>query len=1346
MPLNKTIKKALVIGSGPIVIGQAAEFDYAGTQACRVLREAGINVVLVNSNPATIMTDNALADEIYLEPLTVETVKRIIEKEKPDSILAGLGGQTGLTIAMQLSHEGFLKTHNVKLLGTSAEAIDKAEDRELFRDTMLKIGQPCIPSDIAHTVEQSVVVAEKIGYPIIIRPAFTLGGGGGGVAHDEEELRAVAANGLMMSPITQVLVERYIYGWKEIEFEVMRDASGNAISICSMENFDPVGVHTGDSIVVAPAVTLSTKEFSMLRNAALDIITELKIEGGCNVQFALNPHSFEYAVIEVNPRVSRSSALASKATGYPIAKVTSKIAIGYTLDEIKNDVTGTTYACFEPAIDYIVVKLPKWPFDKFFGAPRTLGTAMKATGEVMSIAPSFEMALMKAVRGAEISLDTLTEKKMQNCTDIIAKLHDMDDERLFAVYEAVKRGISTEEINAITRIDPWFIEKLRGLADFEKTLSELDSLDSETYLTAKKLGFTDAAIERISGCKIAEKISAVYKMVDTCAAEFAANTPYFYSSYDRVSECESFIDDKKKTILVLGAGPIRIGQGIEFDYSSVHCVWSLKKLGYEVVIINNNPETVSTDFDTADRLYFEPLTPEDVMNIIRIEKPVGVVVAFGGQTAIKLTKFLDENGIEILGTSADGIDLAEDRGRFDALLEKFNIKRPEARAVFSLEEAVRLAEELGYPVLLRPSYVIGGQNMTISYGRDDTVRYMEHILSGGIDNPVLIDKYMMGTELEVDCISDGTDVLIPGIMQHIERAGVHSGDSIAVYPPYSLSDKMLQRIEECSVKLALSLGTKGLVNIQYLIYHNELYVIEVNPRASRTIPYISKVTGVPMVDIAARVMVGHSLKEMKYGTGIYKQPPYFAIKVPVFSFEKLSDVNTKLGPEMKSTGEVLGIGRTFIEALFKGLVAAGFKIPDIDKRHECGVFFTVNDADKFEIVSIAKKFSDMGIKLYATRSTADTIRAMDIEVTTVQKVNRSDEVLTLLDEGKINFIVYTGNTDEDSVADYIKLSRKAIQKSVATLTSLDTANAIADILLSRFSLSNTELVDINNLRDEKQKLSFSKMVGTGNDYIFFENFDNHITCPESLSVTFASRHYAIGGDGVVLIEKSEIADVKMRIFNSDGSEGKMAGNSIRCVGKYVYDRGIVSKDEITVETASGIRMLKLYTANGKVSSVLVDMGKAELSPEKIPVLLEGDKIINRAVKIAAGEYSITCVSVGNPHCVVFCDKVDGLDLQNIGPLFENDKLFPERVNTEFVCAVNPITLKMRVWERGNGETLACGTGACAAVVAACENGLCKKGEDITLKVRGGDLIVNYTDEKITLMGNAELAFEGVVEY
>ena len=958
MPLNKDIKKVLVIGSGPIVIGQAAEFDYAGAQACRVLKDEGIEVVLINSNPATIMTDKALADRIYLEPLTVETVKRIIETEKPDSILGGLGGQTGLTISMQLAKDGYLDKMGVRLLGTDAEAIDKAEDRQMFRDTMVKINQPVVPSDIANDLERSKEIANEIGYPVIIRPAFTLGGAGGGVAHNEKELEEVAKHGLMLSPITQVLVEKYIAGWKEIEFEVMRDSVGNVIAVCSMENFDPVGVHTGDSIVIAPAVTLADKEYQMLRSASLDIITELGIEGGCNCQFALNPESFEYSVIEVNPRVSRSSALASKATGYPIAKVTTKIALGYTLDEIRNDVTGKTCACFEPALDYVVVKFPKWPFDKFVNASRILGTQMKATGEVMSIAPSFEMAVMKAVRGAEIGLDTLNNKALdgKNITEL---LKNQDDLRLFSVFKALKDGITPEEIHEITMIDEWFLYKLKNLADYEKQIKN-SPISKEQYIYGKKLGYTDSALEKLSGGSLAFHRDAVYKMVDTCGAEFAAETPYFYSTYDTVCESKALQrNEDKKRIIVLGSGPIRIGQGIEFDYSSVHCVRTLKELGYEVILVNNNPETVSTDFDTGDRLYFEPLTPEDVMNIIKVENPIGVVVAFGGQTAIKLTKFLDENHINILGTSAESIDIAEDRERFDALLESFNIFRPKGSSVMSLEEALKAANALTYPVLLRPSYVIGGQNMTIAYTDDDVKQYMQIILSQGIENPVLVDKYMMGTELEVDCISDGTDVLIPGIMEHIERAGVHSGDSIAVYPPYNLQDKMLEKICDVSEKLALSLKTKGLINIQYLIYQNELYVIEVNPRASRTIPYISKVTGVPMVELATKIMVGAKLTELGFGTGLYRTPPYYAVKVPVFSFEKLNDVNSQLGPEMKSTGEVLGVGKNLNEALFKGLVSAGFRV-DFHKRERHGVLITVTKQDRFEIVSLAKKLDDIG--------------------------------------------------------------------------------------------------------------------------------------------------------------------------------------------------------------------------------------------------------------------------------------------------------------------------------------------------------------------------------------------------
>ena len=1356
MPLNKDIKKVLVIGSGPIVIGQAAEFDYAGAQACRVLKEAGVNVVLVNSNPATIMTDNALADEIYLEPLTAETLKRIIEKEKPDSLLAGLGGQTGLTISMQLEKDGFLESHGVKLIGTNVEAIDKAEDRELFKQTMDEIGEPTVPSEIATNIKDSLEIAKEIGYPVIVRPAFTLGGAGGGVATNEEELKIIAKTGLDASPITQILVEKCISGWKEIEFETMRDYAGNVIAVCSMENFDPVGIHTGDSIVVAPALTLSDKEYQMLRSASLNIISALGIVGGCNCQFALNPDSFEYSVIEVNPRVSRSSALASKATGYPIAKITTKIALGYTLDEIPNDITGKTCACFEPTLDYVVVKFPKWPFEKFQGASRKLGTQMKATGEVMSIAPNFEMAMMKAVRGAEIGLNSLNTVKKISSGPILERLTLQDDYRLFTIFEALHEGISIEKIHEITRIDLWFLAKLKKLSDFEAILKDIKDgkvkVTEDIYLEGKRLGYPDDAFVSLSGIESLEKAGiepkeAVFKMVDTCGAEFDAKTPYFYSTYDKTCEARTFKRSGKPTVMVLGSGPIRIGQGIEFDYSSVHCVWTLKELGYDVVIVNNNPETVSTDYDTADRLYFEPLTPEDVMNIIKVEQPIGVVVAFGGQTAIKLTKFLSENGIQILGTSAESIDTAEDREQFDALLEKFHIKRPKGFGVNTLNQALFAADKLGYPVLLRPSYVIGGQNMKIVHDENEVRVYMEKILAQGIDNPVLVDKYMMGTEIEVDVISDGTDVLIPGVMQHIERAGVHSGDSIAVYPPFNINDKMMQTVVECSEKLALSLGTKGLVNIQYLIYHNDLYVIEVNPRASRTIPYISKVTGVPMVDLASKVMLGAELKTLGFGTGLYKTPPYFAVKVPVFSFEKLMDANSYLGPEMKSTGEVLGIGKNLNEALFKGITASGrvFKTPN--KSAGTGVLISVESHDELEVISLAKKIYDLGFVIYATPDTANAIENLGIKVKHVSDISNSTEVSELLENENISFIVYTGALMDETVDDYISLSRKALFLGIPCFTSLDTANAAADIIASRYTQQNTELIDINNMRETKQVIEFTKMVATGDDYIFIENFDGSVTSPESLCLSMCDRNTGVGANGIILIEHSNVADMKMRIFNSDGSEGHMAGNGIRSVAKYVSDNGYSEgRDVVSIETPSGVKEIKVYTKDGRVTYASVNMGRANLLSSSVPVTLPATKVINYPTEIGDKRYRITCVSFGNPHCVVFQKSVDDLDLNVIGPKFENADIFPERTNTEFVRVVNENTLKMRVYERGTGETKACGTGACAAVVAACETGFCKKGEDITVKLPGGDLVVNYTDDAVILSGDANLAYKGMYQY
>ena len=1065
MPLRKDIKKVLVIGSGPIIIGQAAEFDYAGTQACRALKQEGLEVVLINSNPATIMTDKAMADKVYIEPLTLDVVKKIIEIEKPDSVLSTLGGQTGLTLSMQLAECGFLDEQGVKLLGANPETIHKAEDRQAFKDTMEKIGEPCIPSKVVETVEDAVDFAEEISYPVIVRPAFTLGGTGGGIAYNEDELRDISTNGLRLSPITQVLIEKCISGWKEIEFEVIRDSKGNVITVCSMENFDPVGVHTGDSIVIAPAVTLTDKEYQMLRTAALNIISELKVEGGCNCQFALHPTSFEYAVIEVNPRVSRSSALASKATGYPIAKVATKIAIGYSLDEIINQVTGKTYACFEPALDYVVVKFPKWAFDKFVYAKRTLGTQMMATGEVMAIGTSFEQAMMKAVRSIELGMDTMNLKKLEKLEDNEVKhlLYSVDDERSFAVFEALKRGIPIETIHEITKIDCWFLSKLNNLVELEKLLKD-GELTEEKYDLAKRYGYLDSTIERLSRQKCPKRTRAVFKMVDTCAGEFKAETPYFYSTFDEENEAKQFIERKnsgKKKVIVFGSGPIRIGQGIEFDYCSVHCVCALKEMGYEAVICNNNPETVSTDFDTGDRLYFDPLTKEDVEAIIETEQPYGVVVQFGGQTAIKLTKHLSDMGVNILGTSADSIDAAEDRERFDELLNKCGIPRPAGHTVMNTEEALKAAEELGYPVLMRPSYVLGGQNMIIAHSNQDIIEYMEIIMRGGLENPVLIDKYMMGKEVEVDAICDGTDFVIPGIMEHIERAGIHSGDSISVYPALTLTKKIRETIIEYTRRLAMELHVIGLVNIQYVVYNDEVYVIEVNPRSSRTVPYISKVTGVPMVDIATKIMLGESLKEQGYKSGLYKEADFIAVKVPVFSFEKLHDVDTALGPEMKSTGECLGIARSFEDALYKGLVAAGY---NLEKKQGGGVLITVRDTDKQEILYVAEKFEHLGFDIYATSGTASMLNRNMVAANVVKRASEEKpNVMSLLDSGKVDYVISTSAKGRIPAFDSVKIRRKTVERSICCLTAIDTANAVADILMMGKKIDEMEMIDITKI-------------------------------------------------------------------------------------------------------------------------------------------------------------------------------------------------------------------------------------------------------------------------------------------
>ena len=1063
MPKNPDIKKVLVIGSGPIVIGQAAEFDYAGTQACRALKQEGLEVVLINSNPATIMTDKHMADKIYIEPLTLDVVKRVIEIEKPDSVLSNLGGQTGLTLSMELAECGFLAEHNVKLLGSNPETIHKAEDRQAFKDTMEKIGQPCIPSKVVETVEDAMDFAEVIHYPVIVRPAFTLGGTGGGIAQTPEELHEIATNGLRLSPITQILVEKCISGWKEIEFEVMRDSKGNVITVCSMENFDPVGVHTGDSIVVAPCVTLADKEYQMLRTAAINIIQELKVEGGCNCQFALKPDSFDYAVIEVNPRVSRSSALASKATGYPIAKVAARIAVGYTLDEIVNQVTGKTYACFEPALDYLVVKFPKWPFDKFVYAKKTLGTQMKATGEIMAIAPSFEAGMMKAVRSIELGMDTMTKEDFTKLTDeeVLKKLEDIDVDRSFCVFEALKRGISVDVIHDITKIDKWFISKLNNLVQLEKWLAE-GELTQEKYDMAKKYCYLDSTIERISGQKIKERRLAVYKMVDTCAAEFSASTPYFYNTFDRENEAAEFIEqhptDKKK-VIVFGSGPIRIGQGIEFDYCSVHCVWTLKEEGCEAIICNNNPETVSTDFDTADRLYFEPLTPEDVTGVVEAEKPDYAIVQFGGQTAINLAAHLEKLGVPILGTPAWSIDAAEDREKFDVILEKCGIPRPAGHTVMTEEEAVKAADELGYPVLVRPSYVLGGQGMEIAYKEADVREFMQVITRNKVENPVLVDKYMMGREIEVDAICDGDDILIPGIMEHFERAGVHSGDSISIYPSINIEQKHKDTLVRYTEALAKNLAVLGLVNIQFVLYNDQIYVIEVNPRSSRTVPYISKVTGVPMVDLATRCMFGEKLRDMGCGTGLHPESDHYAVKVPVFSFQKLRDLDTQLGPEMKSTGEVLGVAKSFREALLKGLTGAGFKM-----KKKGAVLISVRDSDKQEAIRIGERFEALGFDIYATSGTANVLNRHMVATNAIRNVDEpSPNIIDLIESGKIDYVIATSVKGRHPELGSVHIRRTAVERAIPCLTSMDTVSALLRCLEGDIKIENCEMIDINSI-------------------------------------------------------------------------------------------------------------------------------------------------------------------------------------------------------------------------------------------------------------------------------------------
>lgn len=1067
MPRDNSIKKVMVIGSGPIVIGQAAEFDYAGTQACRSLKEEGVEVVLVNSNPATIMTDKEIADEVYIEPLTAQVLEQIILKEKPDSVLPTLGGQAGLNLGMELAESGFLKEHGVRLIGTTAETIFKAEDRQAFKDTMEKIGEPCAASLVVNNVEDGIKFTNTIGYPVVLRPAFTLGGSGGGIAHNETELVDILTNGLRLSRVHEVLVERCIAGWKEIEYEVMRDAAGNCITVCNMENIDPVGVHTGDSIVVAPSQTLGDKEYQMLRSSALNIISELGITGGCNVQYALHPETFEYCVIEVNPRVSRSSALASKATGYPIAKVAAKIALGYTLDEIKNAITGKTYASFEPMLDYCVVKIPRLPFDKFITAKRTLTTQMKATGEVMSICTNFEGALMKAIRSLEQHVDSLLSYDFTGLADeeLDAQLAVVDDRRIYVIAEALRRGVGYEHIHEVTQIDLWFIDKIAILVEMEARLRD-EELTVDLLREAKRIEFPDNVIAQLTGKSVDEikkmryenDIIAGFKMVDTCAAEFEAATPYYYSVFG--SENEALETHPKKKVLVLGSGPIRIGQGIEFDYCSVHSTWAFSKEGYETIIVNNNPETVSTDFDIADKLYFEPLTEEDVENIVRFEKPDGAVVQFGGQTAIKLTEALMKMGVTILGTKAEDVDAAEDRELFDEILEKTQIPRASGGTVFTAEEAKKVANEIGYPVLVRPSYVLGGQGMQIAFNDDEIDEFMEIINRIAQDHPILVDKYLQGKEIEVDAVCDGTDILIPGIMEHIERTGVHSGDSISVYPAHTIGPEIKAKITDYTERLAQALHVVGLINIQFIVMNDEVYVIEVNPRSSRTVPYISKVTGIPIVDLATKVIIGNTLRGMGYTPGLQPEAEYVAVKMPVFSFEKLRGAEISLGPEMKSTGECLGIAKTFDEALYKAFLGAGIVLPKYKQ-----MILTVKDADKPEAVDVAKRFVALGYKIYATRSTAKYLQEHGVEALWVNKISQeSPNVMDLILGHKIDLVIDTPTQGHgDKSRDGFLIRRNAIETGVHCITAMDTANALATSLES--ATDEFTLVDIAKVKN-----------------------------------------------------------------------------------------------------------------------------------------------------------------------------------------------------------------------------------------------------------------------------------------
>ncbi len=1338
MPRDRNIKKILIVGAGADVVGQSAEFDNAGVRSLGVFRKAGIFTVLLDPDPACVMTDGELADAVYLEPLTVNTVKRLIEKERPDALFASFGGENSLAIALELSRKGFLDDFGVKLIGVSEDTISRTKDAELFRKTLEGAEIPSVPYRSAADANEACAAAEKLGYPVTLRSSAEYGKCELRTAHTPRELRIIVSEILGASHSKRVIVEKYIFGRKEIEIDVLRDKFGSAAAVCSIENIDPVGIHSGDSAQVTPVLTLSAGEYDELRSMAIKTAAALGAVGWCGVRFAVAHDEFEYVVTEATVGFSRGASFAERATGYPIAYTASDLALGCSLDEVKIVPSGKQSAFFEPKQDYVALRLPKWPFDKFAKVSRLLGQHMKSTGAAVAAAPCFEAALIKAVRGTNPDSHGL-HREYDEDISLEDRLENADDLRLFTIFEALSSGVSAEEIRDITNIDSFFINKIKHISDFEKELAK--GLDDEKYIKAKKLGYTDLSIEKISGDTVRRKRAAVYKAIDACGQERSEMSPCFYSTYDDVCESRKSKRSGGPIALVVSSGPVRIGAGAEFDYSAVRCIKTLRSLGYEVALISCDPDGVSADHGLADRVYLEPSSEEDVLNVFRAESAVGVFLPFGTARAARLAEFLISNGVRVFGADAD-IIFGMESVRVQEILKKFAYVLPETEYIKTNEAALRVCEKLGYPVVLRPEHLSSGQNIVVAKDDKEVKLYVKRMLDGGT-NSVIADKYMEGKELEITAISDGKDVLIPAVIEHIERAGVLEGDSVAVYPPYDVSDKIITEAAEIAEKIAVAIGVRGMINLQLLIYKNALYVTDISPFVSRSLPFISKASGIPAMDIAVKVMAGSSLASIGAGKGICPVPPYVAVKAPVYSFEKLTDAGSYIGPRMKATGQTMGVGRTFYEAFYKAFCAAGFEI-----TREKGVLLSAEKHYLPDLPAIARKFESIGARIYATSDTARWLGAIGINAETVRGVRENDDGASLLNSGKIGFVLYAGALYDSTVKDYIALHRRALKNGALCFSSLPAAMTFAKVLRDRYNDSNTELVDLNNRRKERAVLRFSKMQGCGDDYIFIDNFDGSITSPESLCIAMCDRHYGVGADGVVLIERSNKADARIRIFNRDGSESAIAGNCIRCTAKYLYDKNICAKSCISVETVNGVRHMNVYTGGGKVTYVTVNMGRALLAGAELPCTLQtaSGKIIGQSVNIGGTEQKITCVSMGSPHCVVFYDKVEGLDINSLGKAFLQSPIFPEGVNTEFVRVIDSTTIKMRVYEKVCGETFACGTGACAAVVAACENGYCEKGKDITVKLNGGDLVVNYKNDGVTLSGDAKFVYDGVTEY